>query len=528
MGLALSLISILIFYKEPSKEISSHSIWALLTVVVIFEFSIGSTLSKGFNRAIGTLSAGGLALGVASLCTKAGEWEEVFIVISIFLAGEISNLSFHLLLYFFLPNSDLFLWMLGSITTFIKLYPTMKPYEYGFRVFMLTFCIVMVSGNKTRQFIGTATSRFFLIAIGAAVGFGVNVCIYPIWAGEDLHNLVVKNFMGVAKSLEGCVSEYLQCVEYERVPSKILTFQASDNAVYSGYRSVLESTAQEDNLLGFAIWEPPHGPYKKFRYPWKNYVKVSGALRHCSFTVMALHGCILSEIQAPAERRQVFSNELQRVGTEGAKVLREIGEKIKTMRKLSSNDILYEVHEAAEELQKKIDRQSYLLVNSESWEIRGKRQNPGEKNDIFSGLNIIESEGDKFLGIKSHSEAGLDLRSFQLFSRSWDVHNPSIVQQQQQKAEKTYEHEISWPARRSFNLEDVVVNEEECKTYESASALSLATFASLLIEFVARLQNVVNAFEELAEAAQFQDCVDEPVTEPSGLCERLLKLIRSK
>ena len=136
-------------------------------------------------------------------------------------------------------------------------------------------------------------------------------------------------------SISECVKKYLEDEESEHPEfTKNVMDDFPDEPAYKKCRTTLNSAAKLESLVliifklihdflnllsnsfdqiqvltiimiiaccnykaGAAKWEPPHGRFRHFFYPWSEYVKVGAVLRYCAYEVMALHGVLHSEIQ---------------------------------------------------------------------------------------------------------------------------------------------------------------------------------------------------------------------------------------
>ncbi|KAL5724329.1 hypothetical protein ACHQM5_007604 [Ranunculus cassubicifolius] len=327
VGLTLTLASLLYLLDPLFHGIGTNSIYAVLTVTYVLDFTAGATLYKGANRGIGTLSAVFFSFLVELVARHSGKLGSALcIAISVFI--------------------------IGAITTYVRFISSLKNYDQAVTVFLITFNMLLASGYHDQTVWQMMFQRIYTIAIGFAICFIVSVFIFPYWSGEDLQNSIVKKFEVLAELVQAHVEEYF----HENNCKGTKSLDESDQE--SKYREILEDTAYDESLANCASWEPRHSRYL---YPWKQYMHLETVLHHFGHNVFALHGCLESQIQAPQSVRALFREPCKHVADEVVKVLGELADAIKNHHHCSPH-ISDQLHEALEELNSSIKFQPRLFL----------------------------------------------------------------------------------------------------------------------------------------------------------------------
>ncbi|XP_065856889.1 aluminum-activated malate transporter 8 [Euphorbia lathyris] len=310
VGLALTLVSLLYYSRTLFDGFGVAGMWAVLTVVVVFEFTVGGTLCKSLNRGIATFLAGALGLGAERLASLFGPKGEPIVI-------------------------GLFVFLLATASTFSRFFPKIKArYDYGVLIFILTFSLVAVSGVRVEEIIPLAHQRLSTIIVGGSICIVISLCIFPVWAGEDLHNLISNNIEKIGNYLEGFGGEYFQSRED-------VSNNNNDKLFLQGYKSVLNSKSTEDSMANLARWEPRHGKFG-FRHPWNQYLKIGTLSRQCAYHLEALNACMNTNIQVPEEFMNKIKEPCTKISEESAKALKSLSSSIKTMTDPSPANVHFE------------------------------------------------------------------------------------------------------------------------------------------------------------------------------------------
>eukprot|EP01018_Ginkgo_biloba_P007877 Gb_16081 [translate_table: standard] len=467
VGLALCVVSVIYFADPVFDGIRDSGIWAVMTVVVVFEFTAGATLSKGLNRGFGTLLAGSLALVVGYLAERIGDIGEA-ILIAVIVFG------------------------LGTAATYIRFLPNIKrKYDYGVLVFLLTFNMITVSGYQHEKIYVMAYRRLLTIAAGSAICVIISLLIYPIWAGEDLHFSIIGNFECLITSLEGCVQEYFN--RSDHLQSMIDKNKQTEDLIHKKYKTILDSKSTDESLATFASWEPRHGRFH-FRYPWKQYLNIGTTLRQCVYSLVALHGCVRSEIQAPPSIQAAFETHCSNVSNEVVQILEEVANSIVRMRSCRRRaSIMEKLYLSVENLRDALNGQWELFLFNSPHVVPEKKEKDSNKvsKNVAKAHGHMEKTNDSISNCVDH-DAGKQLIPREEYRRAGRFIRDVI----------SLENNVS-----SDDLSDSASS--RVQTAEFRGAFGVFTFAYVLMELAAKLEHVVESVEELGKLGGFKTRIDD-------------------
>ncbi|XP_020215358.1 aluminum-activated malate transporter 2 [Cajanus cajan] len=311
VGLSISMVSLLYYYQPLYENFGLSAMWAVMTVVVVFEYTVGATLGKGLNRAIATFGAGALGVGAHYLASLAGTTGEPILI-------------------------GTFVFVQAAIASFIRFFPKVKArYDYGMLIFILTFSLISVSGFRDDEVLEMAHKRLLTIVIGGSACVMISIFVCPVWASEEFHYSIANKLEILGDFLEAFVHEYFKISKEGESEDNKGDFK--DKSFLEGYKKVLNSKSSDDSLANFARWEPGHGKFK-FHHPWDLYLKIGAISRQCAYRMEALNAQLSSDTQGSFEVRCTIQELCSEMSLESSKALKELGSSIRTMTRPSSSD----------------------------------------------------------------------------------------------------------------------------------------------------------------------------------------------
>ncbi|KAL6634909.1 hypothetical protein ACP70R_027580 [Stipagrostis hirtigluma subsp. patula] len=289
LGVALTLVSLLYYVRPMYNDIGGNAVWAIMTVVLAFEYTVGGTVYKGLNGTAGTMSAAVLALGVHWVASKSGHrFEPVVASGSVFL--------------------------LAAAAAFSRFVPIVTArFDYGVTAFTITYGYIAVSGYRVGELPLLALQRISSYSIGVFICIAVSALVCPVWSGDELHLLTARNMEKLAAAVEGCVADCFARGPLSKRP------QAARSS--EGYKCVLDSKAAEDAHGNLAWWELRHGRFG-FRHHHEQYAQIGAAMRRCAFCLESLSSCG-AKAQASEHAVRVVGEVCTRLGAQCARVLKE-------------------------------------------------------------------------------------------------------------------------------------------------------------------------------------------------------------
>ncbi|RID75499.1 hypothetical protein BRARA_B02540 [Brassica rapa] len=347
VGLALSLVSIFYYMRPLYDGVGGNAMWAIMTVVVVFESTVGATFSKCVNRVVATILAGTLGIAVHWVATRSGKAEIFVTACSVFL--------------------------FAFTATYSRFVPSFKSrFDYGAIIFILTFSLVSVGGYRVDKLFDMAQQRASTIAIGTSICIVITVFLCPIWAGSQLNRLV-----------QCCVAEY-----FKKDVSTNENEDEETNKKLQGFKCVLNSKGTEEAMANLARWEPAHGSFN-FRHPWQQYVKIGAAMRRCAYCLENLSICMNYETEAPDQVKNHFGEACMSLSSASSKILRELADMIKNTRKSSKMDYLvFDMNSAVQELQETL-KTVPIETNRAEEDVKSEKDKEGDRTMAMSLHEIL-------------------------------------------------------------------------------------------------------------------------------------------